>query len=430
MIKEDGTILYFSGRTGRFLEPSPGRANLNIFNMARQGLKSDMYQAVKSVRLGQKECIHRDLRVKSNGGTTMCNLRVVALHKPEELKGLIMVIFEEITMPKHVQKTDKSPSSLNSKDKGRINELEEELASVKEHLQSTIEELETSNEELQSANEELQSTNEELETSREELQSVNEELMTVNAEAQERIERLTRATNDMRNLLNSTRIATIFLDLDLRVRSFTPAALRIFKFIQADIGRPITDIVNALCYDKLYKDMQQVLENLVPKEKQLFDNSGAWYLMKIQPYRTQDHKIDGIVVTFIDISKQKHVEAALSEPKDVREAILDQTGQGLVLIDRYSGSIVDTNFDFLAMVDRQGWELEELKIWDLMSKKNSETIRKLFETDTKQSLRGPGRMTFQCPDSRQIEVISSGKEITIGEREYLHLLVTREEKQA
>jgi two-component system CheB/CheR fusion protein len=423
IIKEDGTILYFSGRTGKFLEPAPGRANLNIYNMAREGLRNEVVQAVKSVRLGQKEAVYEGLQVKSNGTVTPCNLKVMAIRKPDQMKGLMMVIFEE-AQPEEVPPKGKRAASRGPKRDDRIEGLEHELHSVKEHLQSTIEELETSNEELQSANEELQSTNEELETSREELQSVNEELMTVNAEAQERIERLTRSTNDMRNLLNSTKIATVFLDLDLRIKSFTPPAVRIFKLIQSDIGRPISDIVNILCYDDLIKDMRKVLNTLIPLEKQILDNLGAWYLMKMLPYRTHNNMIDGVVVTFVDISRQKHVEAALGEAKEIRDAMLDLTGECLVLIDRQSGSIVDSNSEFQTLIGKHAWELEELKIWDLAPETKREKLQKQFDREGK-PLQGALSLSLLGADQIPVEVQSRSKVIVIGGREYLQCLIQK-----
>ena len=198
--------------------------------------------------------------------------------------------------------------------------LEQELQSTKEYLQTTIEELETSNEELkstneelQSTNEELQSTNEELETSREELQSTNEELETVNAELQNKVEQLSDANNDLNNLLGATEVATLFLDNDINVKRFTPRAAEIFKLIAADDGRPIGDIVHNLQYDELVDDAKKVLENLGRVEKEVRTKEGNWFFMRILPYRTVDNAIDGVVVTFIDITRQKHLEQRLGE---------------------------------------------------------------------------------------------------------------------
>ncbi len=191
----------------------------------------------------------------------------------------------------------------------------EEIQSVREEMQSQQEELKSANEELQSTNEELQSTNEELTTSKEEMQSLNEELQTVNAELQSKVDELSAANSDMKNLLNSTEIATIFLDSQLHVRRFTNQATRIFKLIAGDIGRPLTDIVTQLHYPQLQDDAREVLRSLVFSEKQITTGDGRWIMVKIMPYRTLDNVIDGVVITFSDITASKRLEAELRSQK-------------------------------------------------------------------------------------------------------------------
>lgn len=201
----------------------------------------------------------------------------------------------------------------------RITALKQELRAKEEYLQSTTEELETSNEELkssneemQSVNEELQSTNEELETSKEELQSVNEELSTVNAELQTKVADLSRANNDMNNLLAGTGIATVFVDHQLRILRFTPAATKIINLIRSDIGRPVSHIVSNLPgYSNLKEDTQAVLDTLVPKEADVQTAEGRWYNMRIQPYRTLDNVIEGAVLTFVDVTEKRKLHEAL-----------------------------------------------------------------------------------------------------------------------
>ena len=203
----------------------------------------------------------------------------------------------------------------------RIAALKQELRAKDEYLQSTNEELETSNEELKSANEELQSineelqsTNEELETSKEELQSVNEELSTVNAELQTKVADLSHANNDMNNLLAGTGIATVFVDQQLRILRFTPAATKIINLIQSDIGRPVGHIVSNLPgYGKLTEDTQAVLDALVPREAEVQTAEGRWYTMRLQPYRTIDNVIEGAVLTFVDITEPHKLREALRE---------------------------------------------------------------------------------------------------------------------
>ncbi len=231
----------------------------------------------------------------------------------------------------------------------RIAALKQELQAKEEYLQSTNEELETSNEELkssneemQSVNEELQSTNEELETSKEELQSVNEELATVNAELQTKVVDLSRANNDMNNLLAGTGIGTIFVDHQLRILRFTPAVTQVINLILSDVGRPVDHIVSNLTgYDRLVADVKAVLDTLAPKEVEVQTKAGAWFLLRIRPYRTVENIIEGAVITFVDITEMKRVQQALREVnalrrlavvlRDANDAITVQDMEGCIL---------------------------------------------------------------------------------------------------
>jgi len=186
-------------------------------------------------------------------------------------------------------------------------------------MQTSQEELRSANEELQSTNEELQSTNEELTTSKEEMQSMNEELQTVNAELQTKVDELSRASSDMDNLLNSTDIATLFLDNDLNVRRFTPQATKIIKLIPADLGRPITDLASELKYPELAADAREILRTLASAEKPVAARDDRWFTVRIMPYRTLDNRIDGVVITFADITVAKTLEAKLRGNQSVLE---------------------------------------------------------------------------------------------------------------
>jgi two-component system CheB/CheR fusion protein len=189
----------------------------------------------------------------------------------------------------------------------------EEVQAGREEMQTSQEELKSMNEELQSTNEELQSTNEELTTSKEEMQSLNEELQIVNAELQTKLDELSGANNDMKNLLNSTDIATVFLDNELRVRRFTLQAKTIIKFIPSDVGRPITDLASDLLYPDLVTDAHEVLRTLVFCERTIATHDGRWFMVRVMPYRTMDNRIDGVVITYADITSAKKVEATLRE---------------------------------------------------------------------------------------------------------------------
>lgn len=313
-INEAGDILFVSGRTGKYLEPAVGQANMNVLTMAREGLRFELASAVRKASTQKKDVFIKDIKVRTNGGFQTINLIVKPFTKPQDLQGVLMVLFED-TVPQKPGPRMELKGMPVAKQKSVIAELEQELRYTKEHLQTTVEEMETSqeelkssNEELQSTNEELQSTNEELTTSKEELQSLNEELITVNAELQNKVEELSRSNNDMKNLLNSTEIATVFLDNEMNVKRFTAPATKIINLIPSDVGRPISHIVSNLKYENLVEDVREVIKSLVFKEVQVETKEGKWHLMRIIPYRTYENVIDGVVITFTDITDFKKME--------------------------------------------------------------------------------------------------------------------------
>ena len=329
LINPEFQVLYIHGRTGKFLEPASGNASLNLLSMARDGIRLELAAAVRKAVAQQVPVRFDGLKVKSNGDTTIVNLVVQPVTKPEMARGLLMVIFEDAPPRPHLSAETASEPHVDQGE--RLGTLEGELRAKEEYLQAAIEELQTSNEELksaneeaQSANEELQSSNEELETSREELQSVNEELMTVNTELQNKIEELSQANDDMNNLLSGTNIGTIFLDNQMRIKRFTPAATQISNLIKTDLGRPVGDIVSRLVgYDRLVEDTQSVLDTLIPKVTELQVKSGQWYQMKIQPYRTLQNVIEGAVLTFVEITKEKELLESLRESERRNRGILE-----------------------------------------------------------------------------------------------------------
>ncbi len=327
IIDEKLNVLYFYGKTGKYLEPAAGEAKLNILDMAREGLKSQLIIAIRRASKENTEVVCENLQVRENGGFNNITLIVKPISEQDFFYGTMIIIFEEIKNSA-VAITSKQKSETNKKINNHAKQLEEELKSTKEHLQTTIEELETTNEELnsaneelQSSNEELQSTNEELETSKEELQSVNEELTTVNAELSSKIEDLTQNNNDMNNLLASINIATIFLDSEFRIKRFTPEITKIINIIKEDIGRPIAHFVSNLKYEHFQEDLESVMNNLIYKELEVQTKDNSWYLMKIMPYRTIQNFIDGLVVTFVNISEIKQISRLASVVNNSYDAI-------------------------------------------------------------------------------------------------------------
>lgn len=325
LVNAQGDMLYLHGRTGQYLEPAPGEAGVNnILKMAREGLQRDLTTALHQAAATQAPVRHPDLRVKTNGDFALVTLTVRPVPADAAMTPLYLVILET-THP-----VDAGPAATGSALAATpgdeltdaevcIAALQQELRAKEAYLQTTHEELETSNEELKSANEEmqsvneeLQSTNEELETSKEELQSVNEELSTVNAELQSKVASLSRANNDLSNLLAGSGIAMVFVDLKLHILRFTPAATRIINLILSDVGRPVAHVVsNLVGYDQLVTDTQTVLDRLIPQEREVQTTAGLWYTLRIQPYRTLENMIEGAVITFVDITEMVQTREAL-----------------------------------------------------------------------------------------------------------------------
>ena len=306
LTNENGDILYISGRTGKYIEAAAGKVNWNILAMARKGLRYELMGVFqKTVR--QKETVTlNNIAVGTNGGTQIINVTIQPIHEKNALSGKVMIVFTDVVAPIIVKAGGKS--SHVTKKSVRMDDLERELNHAHQEVQTIREEMQTSQEELKSANEELQSTNEELTTSKEEMQSMNEELQTVNNELQANLDELSHTNNDMKNLLDSTDIATLFLDNDLRVRRFTSQTSQITQLIPADVGRPITDIASALLYPQLADDAREVLRTLVKVDKQIATLDGSWFAARILPYRTLENMIDGVVITFSDITEIKKLE--------------------------------------------------------------------------------------------------------------------------
>ena len=328
LVNENGDIIYTSGRTGKYLEPAVGKANLNIFAMLREGLREEFPIAFRKAIMKKEAVFLPDIKVGTNGDTHKINVNIQWINKPEALFGTVMIIFTDVTEIDHFKlQVRKGKRTLTGM---RQLELEKGLQHTREEIQSTLEEMQTSqeelkstNEELQSTNEELQSTNEELTTSKEEMQSLNEELQTVNAELQSKVDEFSRVNNDMKNLLNSTDIATLFLDKELNIRRFTNQATKIFKLIKSDIGRPFTDQVSDLTYPELASDATEVLRTLVFIQKQIPTKDGRWFFIRIMPYRTLDDRIEGLVITFINISDLKQTEVKLRETERMNRLLLN-----------------------------------------------------------------------------------------------------------
>lgn len=339
IINNLGEILYIHGRLGKYLEPSPGKARMNILEMAKNGIKLGLSSAIGNAVSNNKETMFESLKIDDESGEDYVKLTVRPINEPDTVQDLFIVSFEP-TIPEDKDE-DKITLDPLSKSSEHIKALENKLNLTTERLNSTIEEMTTSNEELKSANEELQSmneesqsTNEELETSKEELQSINEELTTVNNELQMKIDELSTVNDDMTNLFNSTEIATIFVDNDINIRRFTEEATKLIKLIESDVGRPLSDITSQINYPELIDDISQVIKKVAFKEKEVNTAEGEWYKVRIMPYKTSKNVIDGATITFLDISSIKNIQEKMQSALNYAEDIINTVQEPLLILDQ------------------------------------------------------------------------------------------------
>jgi two-component system CheB/CheR fusion protein len=378
-----GDILFVHGETGKYLRPAPGQASLNVVDMAREGLDLELRAAIRAAASEGTPTLNRAMQVKTNGDFTAVSLSVRPVPGRDGSQNLLLVSFQDIASPVALPGRKRSAKPVES---GRIEELERDLAYLKESHQATQEEqqasneeLKSTNEELQSTNEELQSTNEELETSKEELQSVNEELITVNSELQAKIEQLARMQNDMKNLLDNTHIGTLFLDEHMIIRRFTREVAELYRLAPSDVGRALGDIKSNLEGEELLAQAQSVLETLVPCEREVRTCQGAWYLARIQPYRTLDNIIEGVVLTFTDISKRIEAEMAVQLARELAENVVNTLRAPLLVLEG-DLQVVSANRAFYQYFQVTAADTVGRKIYDLgNSQWDIPALRELLE---------------------------------------------------
>lgn len=370
LVNAQGDIFYLHGRSGLYLEPPSGEPGIsNILKMAREGLRTALAAALRKAGQGA-EVVHTPGLPLTSGGhpiTAHLTVRPVAGGKTAD-PPLFLVILEQAAAPTATpaaRARDAQPSSLAAL-RQELQAKEEYLRGANDQLQSASEELQSSNEEMQSVNEELQSTNEELETSKEELQSVNEELNTVNAELQTKVLSLSRANNDMNNLLAGTEIGTVFVDYQLRIMRFTPAASSIINLILSDVGRPLSHLVsNLVGYDRLVADTKKVLDTLVPQETEVETTEGKFYTLRIQPYRTLENVIEGAVIIFIDITTMVQIREELRQANDLlRLAVVVRDAHDAITVQALDGRTLAWNPGAARMYGWTEAEALQMKVSD------------------------------------------------------------------
>jgi two-component system CheB/CheR fusion protein len=338
IINQKGDILYINGRMGRYMELNSGHAAMNIYRMVKEELKYEVGNAIHRAVAERKKIVADGIKLKRPEETRLLCISAEYMDETSPLQGLVIVVFEDRGSVKPVARQGKNADGKSDGDR-QVAELEKELIYTRQQLQTTIEQMETSveelrstNEELQSTNEELQSTNEESITTKEEMQSLNEELMTINLQYQTKAEELAQRNNDIKNLLDSTQMATIFLNHELEIQRFTPYATQLFRIIESDIGRPINHINTNLRYPDLEADVREVLDKLVPREIQVETEGGQWYLVRINPYRTVDNFISGAVLTFTNVTEQKDLQFEYERIRQSMHAIIEAVREPMLVV--------------------------------------------------------------------------------------------------
>lgn len=382
----DLEILQFRGQTSRYLEPTPGRASLNLLKMVREDLRLEVRTAVGQAKKQDVPVIKQGLQIWENEQELLVNVSIIPFKARTLEERYFLILFEDTPKaPKSAEISSKTGGRKPTNDK-EVARLQQELRSTKEHLQSVIEEQEASNqdlraanEEILSSNEELQSTNEELETAKEEIQATNEELNTVNDELYRRNLELNQISNDLENLLSSTNIPIVMLGADVRIRRFTPQARQILNLIPTDVGRPLGDINHNLNVPDLEQQILSVINTFSVREQEVQDQKGHWYDLRIRPYRTIDNKIDGAVMILVDIDALKRSAQQLTESRNYAQAIVETMREPLVVLDA-SLQVITANRAFYETFQVTVTQVEGRHIFELGNGQwNIPHLRELLE---------------------------------------------------
>jgi two-component system CheB/CheR fusion protein len=377
MVNDKGDILYMTGLIGKYLEAVAGEPNWNIHAMAREGLRNELPGALRKAMQNFDPVIVRNIKIGANGGTRFVDVTIQRIDDPGSLRGMVMVVFTDV--PALVEQDAMNPKTGTRRSGGKQKEWEnkfqrcnEDLQTTREEMQASQEELKSTNEELQTTNEELQSTNEELTTSAEEMQSLNEELQTVNFELKIKANDFKQANNDMQNLLNAIDIATLFLDKELNIRRFTEHLANIMKIRTSDIGRPFTDITTELHYPELLNHARQVIKTLTLIESQASTTDGRWFNVRILPYRSLDDRIEGLVITFIDITVAENVKTILAEKNEILKVseirfrrLFETSKDGMLILNAKTGMILAVNPFMMELLGFSKEQFLEKAIWEI-----------------------------------------------------------------
>jgi two-component system CheB/CheR fusion protein len=342
LVGPDNRVVHLSDHAGRYLMHPGGEVTSSVLRLVREDLRIELQALLQLAREKGQAVDSTLVTVRFNGHSAPVIMHVTPGQEADQ-DGFVLIVFDERAPDPQATKSVVEPKPAVyplGNDPKRVAELEAELNRARQHLQTIIEENETSQEEMKAANEEMQSTNEELrstmeelETSKEELQSINEELQAVNQENRHKVEELSQLSSDLQNLLAATEIATLFLDRDLRILRFTPRLAELFNVRITDRGRPISDLTHRLGYVQLTEDGESVLVRLIPVEREIRDDAGRWYLTRVMPYRSTEDRIEGIVITFVEITARKLAEAALRDSEEKYRNLFNSIDEGFCIIE-------------------------------------------------------------------------------------------------
>jgi two-component system CheB/CheR fusion protein len=442
LVNEKGDIIYITGRTGKYLEPAAGKANLNIYAMAKDGIRQELPAAFKKATQRLQPVEVKKIKIDNVEPAIYVDLIVQCMETPATIKGMILVVFKDVVsieeQPLKIASPDSPKNSILTRElETKLNQSFEELRSTKEEMQTSQEELKSTNEELQSTNEELQSTNEELTTSKEEMQSLNEELQTVNTELQNRVADFVHANNDMKNLLNSTKIATLFLDKQLNIRRYTDEIINIFKLRHSDIGRPFTDLVTNLKYPNMETDVLQVLKTLASIETPIITNDGRWFKVRIMPYRTLDDHIDGLVITFFNITLSKKLELELKKVNEALQqkeitlaasemhfrCLFEAAKEGILLLDADTGKITNVNPYLVQLLGFSKEAFLEKTIWEIGLFKDIVANKDKFAELQAKELVEYNDLPLETIDKRKINVAFISNVYTVNKQKVIQCFI-------
>ncbi len=342
IVNQNNELVHVIKNASRYIKIPEGKITYDVLSMVPGDISVSLGVAIHKSIKSNSDVVYKGFEIENENGKDLINIVVKPITQADVEAKYAAVFFEEGIVPHESDEHEIEMIHTSNYSDQRIKDLEEELTFTRENLKSTIEELEASNEELQATNEELIASNEELQSTNEELQSVNEELYTVNNEHQKKIEELIQLNNDVFNLLNNTDLGTIFLNNELKIRKYTESITKIINVMEYDIGRPIYHISFNIEFDEMFSKIEEVLNTLETFNTEVKDKDDNWYLLRIMPYRTVENAVEGVVITFYDISERIKIEQELSREKALLKRILENSPIGKTMVDK-SGNVTFAN---------------------------------------------------------------------------------------